>query len=462
MKTVFFSIASKLVMRNLFLVPEGVFDILKNRSDIKLVLILNDKLYKINENHFRNFSSPNVVIEIVKSGYKTETKNIIQSIFVFFYSYLIFTSTTRLIASKGARADITTAKGHYYLYQLKWLNYILFGHSRFIKEKLVPKLYFHIFKERPYKVLFDKYRPDLIFLPNIAHSPDLELLAEAKRQRVQSVGMCGSWDHFNKYFVPLRSDILLAWNEPLKREALEYERYKPEQIKLVGFPQFDAYLNKAVYISREEFLKNKKLPPDSKVIFFASEGAYSLDGPDIIDMMVKWIERGKLSRNSRIILRLYPGFKAEEKTYERFFNHPLVYVDSLDNWTTRDNFISFINTIRHSDVVISTYSTISVEAAVFNKPLININFDGYHIRSLHKTVRRLEDFSHFRHVSMTGALVNVESQNELLMALKSYLNNPLLDEDKRVILQNNMCHKLDGKTSERIVENLVSCLHEQK
>ncbi len=462
MKTVFFSIASKLVMRNFFLVPEGVFDILKNYSDVKLVLILNDKLYKINEDHFKNFSSPNVVIEIVKSEYKTEMKNIIQSLFVFFYSYLIFTSTTRLIASKGARADITVTKGHHYLYPLKWLNYTLFGHSRFIKEKLVPKLYFYIFRERPYKDLFDKYKPDLFFLPNIAHSPDLELLAEAKRQGVKSVGMCGSWDHFNKYFVPLRSDILLAWNEPLKKEAIEYECYKPEQIKLVGFPQFDAYFNKAVYISREEFLKNKKIPTDSKIIFFASEGAYSLDGPDIIDMMVKWIESGELPRNSRIILRLYPGVKAEEKTYERFFNHPLIYVDSLDNWTSRDNFISFINTIRHSDVVISTYSTVSVEAVVFNKPLININFDGYHIRPSHKTVRRLSNFSHFWHVLNTGALINIESQNDLLVAIKNYLNNPLLDEDKRIILQNNMCYKLDGKTSRRIVENLISYLHEQK
>ena len=462
MKTVFFSIASKLVMRNLFLVPEGVFDILKKYPDIKLVLILNDKLYKINENYFKNFSSPNVIFEIVKSGYKTETKNIIQSIFVFFYSYLIFTPTTQLIASKGARADITTTKWHHYLYLLKWLNYMLFGQIRFIKERLVPKLYFYFFKERPYGELFDKYKPDLIFLPNIAHSPDLELLAEAKRRGIRSVGMCGSWDHFNKYFVPLRSDILLAWNEPLKREAVEHECYKLEQIKLVGFPQFDTYLNKSIYTTREEFLKNKNFPPDAKVFFFASEGAYSLDGPDIIDMMVKWIENGELPGNSRIILRLYPGVKSEEEAYKKFFNHHLKFVDSVDNWTTRNNFISFINTLRHSDVIISTYSTISVEAVVFNKPLININFDGYHVRLPHKAVRRLEGFSHFRHVLTTGALINVESQNELLVAIKNYLNNPLLDEDKRIILQNNMCYKLDGKTSKRIVENLISYLYEQK
>lgn len=460
MKTIFLSIASKLVMRNLFLVPGGVFDIVKKNKDIKIVLILSDKLYKINEGYFKTFSTENVVIEIVKSGYKIETKNIIQSVFVFFYSYLIFTPTTRLIASKGARADINVPKWHHYLYPLKWLNYALFGHLYFIKEKLVPKLYFFIFKERLYKALFDKYKPDLIFLPNIAHSPDLELLAEAKRQNIKSVGMCGSWDHFNKYFVPLRSDTLLAWNEPLKQEAIKYECYRPEQIKFVGFPQFDAYVDRSIYNPREKFLNDRGFPPDAKIIFFASEGAYSLDGPDIIDMVVKSIESGSLPKNSRIILRLYPGVKSEEKTYEKFFNHPLIFIDSLDNWTTRDNFISFINSIYHSDIVISTYSTISVEAAVFNKPLININFDGYNIRPAHKTVRRLENFSHFQHVLNTGAVVNVKSQNELLAAINTYLKNPSLDNDKRTYLQDYMCYKLDGKSSERIVENLKDYLNE--
>lgn len=460
MKTVFISIASKLVMRNLFLVPGGVFDIIKKNQDIKIVLILNDRLYRINEDYFKTFLTKNVVIEIVKSGYKTETKNIIQSVFVFFYSYLIFTPTTRLIVSRGARADINVPKWHHYLYPIKWLNYALFGHSYFIKEKLVPKLYFFIFKECPYKALFDKYNPNLIFLPNIAHSPDLELLAESKRQNIKSVGMCGSWDHFNKYFVPLRSDILLAWNEPLKQEAVKYECYKPEQIKLVGFPQFDAYVDKSIHITREKFLNDREFPPDAKIIFFASEGAYSLDGPDIIDMVVRWVENGLLPKNSRIILRLYPGVKSEEKTYEKFFNHPLIFIDSVDNWTTRDNFISFINTIYHSDIIISTYSTIAVEATVFNKPLININFDGYNIRPAHKTVRRLENLSHFQHVLNTGAVINVESQNELLAAIRAYLNNPLLDNDKRIRLQDCMCYKLDGKSSERIVENIINYLNE--
>ena len=445
-------------MRNLFFVPGGVFDILKKRNDIKTVLVMNEILYKRNESYFKKEAS-NAVIEIVESEYKNPPKTILQHIFVFFYSYLVFTETTRLISSKGARADIVAAGGRSYLYFLKWLNYIIFGKMRFLKTWFVPRAYFHVFKDRPYKYLFDKYMPDLVFLPNVAHSPDLELLAEAKRQKIKTVGMCGSWDHFNKYFVPLRADILLAWNEPLKNEALEFEAYKKENIRMVGFPQFDAYLNDSLYESREEYLKSKGFPPDCKIIFFASEGAYSLDGPDIIDMMTKWIENGDLPKNSRIILRFYPGVKTEEEAYRNFLNHPLVYIDRVDNWSYRENFIAFINTLRNADIIISTYSTISVEAVVFDRPLININFDGYHNRLPDESVKRLEYFSHFIHVSGTGALSNVNSEAELKSALSLYLASPDTLHREREALQRKMCFRLDGKSSLRIVEAVLDYLY---
>jgi len=459
MKKILFSVASKLEMRNHLLVPGGTFELLNNDKDNKIVLIISNPMYDRYKDYFDSLKSESVEIELIDSQYHMVGKNWLQKLFIFFYSYLVFTPTTRLIASKGARTGIVAAGGRSYLYGLKWLNYQLFGHFRFIKKYFVPRIYFYVFKDRPYKFLFDKHNPDLIFLPNVAHGPDIHLLAEAKRWGIKTIGMCGSWDHFNKYFVPLRLDRLLAWNDPLKEEALDFEAYESEQIEVVGFPQYDMKYKDVIW-DRKEFLIKIGCPENKKIILFASEGAYFPDGPDVIDMIDKWIVNKKLSKDAFIILRLYPCVGPDKILYQRFLNHPNVFIDLVDNWGSRENLINFTNTIYHSDVIISTYSTIAIDGVVFDKPLINTNFDGYQKRPKNKSVKRLESFSHFKHVSDTGALSNVESENQLLENLNKYLENPSFNHENREVMQKRMCWKLDGKSSQRIVDAITKYLNE--
>ncbi len=455
-KTIFFSVSSRIGMRNLMLVPGGVFDLLKKDKENKIVVLISKKLrLKYKEYFDEQCAEKNVVLEIIEKDFQ---KTFIQSVFTFFYSYLVFTKTTRLLASKGARAD-KVAKGSTYAYPFKWLNYKLFGRFRWIKKVFVPKLYMLLFKKRPYLKLFDTYKPDLVFLPNIAHSPDLDLLAEARRRNIKNVGMVGSWDHFNKYFVPLRSDILLAWSNVIKEEAVKYEAYEESQIKLTGFPQFDPYVDRKNIIPRDEFLSQLNLPVNKKVIFFASEGAYCLDGPDIIDMMLKWIEEGSIAP-SVIILRLYPGVPKEEQTYAKYLDHPLIHIDETDNWSSTENLMHFINILYHCDVSISTYSTIAIEASIFDKPLINISFDGYHKREPHRSVKRLVNFSHFEHITKAGGLSTVNSEEELLRVLKNYLDDGHLYARERESLRERMCWKLDGQSSARIVDYVLQYLNE--
>jgi len=61
--------------------------------------------------------------------------------------------------------------------------------------------------------LFNKYKPDLVFLPDVHSIQDVTVLREAKRQKIKTIGMPGSWDHFPKRFEPLRVDKLMVWNE---------------------------------------------------------------------------------------------------------------------------------------------------------------------------------------------------------------------------------------------------------
>ena len=52
----------------------------------------------------------------------------------------------------------------------------------------------------------------------------------------------------------------------------------------------------------------------------------------------------------------------------------------------------------------------------------------------------------------TGGIRLVSNNNELKNMINVYLNNPHLDNEGRVRLANELCYKVDGKSSERMVD----------
>ena len=51
---------------------------------------------------------------------------------------------------------------------------------------------------------------------------------------------------------------------------------------------------------------------------------------------------------------------------------------------------------------------------------------------------------------------STRSFDELFEALDSYLKNPNLDGDKRELMRRELCYKLDGRSSERIVQHILN------
>lgn len=459
MKTIFFIINGKVDIKDLFTTEKGVFNVLCQKPDIRIVLLMPKGKYERHKHRLEHYTKlPNVTIEFINAYVP---QGFVQKSFVFFSKYLIFTSTMHVLATKGVRTDVTLPKGRYYSYGVKILIHKLFGRSKWIKNSFVPFLFPIVFRKRPYKRLFDIYKPDLLFISDVKPFFGLLFLDEASRRKIKTMQMPGNWDHF-KYYFPLQSDVMLTPNEPLKEEALDNENYKPSQIKVTGFPRFDFFTNKVNILSREEYLAKVEFKSDTKLVLFVSEGSYSLDGGDIVSMIIEWIEKSKLDSNTRVLLRPYPPYPGnwgEGEKFGKFEKSPLVYFDTEHSWYTEENMKNFVNLLYHSDVVVNIYSTVAVEALVFNKPVINIGFDGYQVRRMNQSVQRFVNLNHFKHVTDTGGVRTVTSEEELFEDLKKYLTNPESNYNKRQKARDRMCFSLDGKASERVVQYILDYLY---
>jgi len=54
----------------------------------------------------------------------------------------------------------------------------------------------------------------------------------------------------------------------------------------------------------------------------------------------------------------------------------------------------------------------------------------------------------------TGGAKKVDSPHELKDQINEYLLNPQLNSKEREVLRKNLCYRLDGKSSERVVHIL--------
>lgn len=452
-KIILLNITNLIILRNIALFPGGVLDLLSKTSDTRIVVC-----YKKGSNPNLAYSGKNVILEEIEENTQ---KTFLQRTFHFFYSYLIFTRTTMLVSSYGVRADKPRPLWKYFNFPLKWLLAQTFGRVRWFRENFVPTLYHWIFSARPYSYLFQKYQPDLVFLPNICLWPnDLELMAEAKRQGVKIVGMPGNWDHLSKYYIPLKPDWLLVWSDQVKKEALQYQYYRPEIISIVGAPQADFFLDEKNLLSREEFLKKVGFPANAKIITYGSQGPYSLDGQDYIDIVMKAVNDGRLPSETRIIIRPHPSSvgQRELEKYEPFFNHPIVYIDKLEGWSSTDNAKNYCNILKHADVVMTTFSSVATDASLYDRPVVICSFDGYRKRPLWQSVRRHKNFTHFRNVMATGGVRVIEKKENLIPAIREYLDSPTKDHAGRKRLREDVFGFTDRRNAERIVKEIVKHL----
>ena len=450
-KTIFIALLSNVVLGN-FDMPGGTLDqfVKRRPKNTRLVFLTLKGFEKRIEPYLEDSS---VVLEFVE---KVKQPQGLTKFFQFFYSYLIFTDTTRILATFGARADVPPAGGNRHLAFLKAFLANTFGRSKFVKTRLVPRLFGFFFRARPLRDLFRKYQPSLVFLPSIAVLGDLELLAEAKRRGIKTVGMASNWDHLNKYYIPMRADYLLVQNMPMLKEAVELQEYQLGQVFPVGFAQFDAHVNFSNrVISKEEFFEKFGIPKNKKLILFISGAAYALDEPDILKEIINWIEQNKFGLPVELMIRPYVIARdraAEEAKFGQFRNNPLVVFNSFRRDESKESRNWYLAMLYYADVIIPIFSTMAIEAAIFDKPTISIGFDGYKKRPFHQSVTRLEHLTHFKHVLETGSVKIVRSFDELYQNINRYLHFPEQDRKQRKELVEKMCYRPDGKASERIAD----------
>ena len=313
-----------------------------------------------------------------------------------------------------------------------------------------------------YAALFERERPSLVLTPTTGiYFAEGPLMGRADAAGIPILAIDLSWDHFTTKTAPLRRAAGLAvWNETMKRQAVQIHGYRPEQVCVAGVPQFDIYADPASFLTREAFLRRIGADSTRKLVTLTTIPPVLYTYHDVvIDGLLAAMRSGRLGEPSQLLVRVHP--RDDIGKYERFMHEPDVIVEKPFNQTivaegsnvdpSRDNRLHLASTLKHSDVIVNVASTIAIEAAIVDTPVVNIAFDGHDDKPFLDSSRRFYQYTHYRPLVDIGAVRVAPSPAALIDEVAAYLADPARDRAGRERSASELCHKVDGRAAERVV-----------
>lgn len=441
--TLFQGVEAKNILRT------DIYKKLAAQSDVRLVFFVGSP--ERADYYRKEFSAANVFYEVVVH----RPAGFWEKIFSGLKFTLLRTATTDL-----RRRMTLEESGSYAHFIWGWLlNRIL---ARRLVRQIVRFLDFRLVRDDTFSSHFEKYKPDVVFLAHLFDDLEVNLLREAKKRGVRSVGFINSWDKLTaRNMIRILPDELIVFNELVKKEALCYADMKEGRIAVTGIPQYDWHTNYRP-LDRVEFFAKKGLDPNKKLIVYAPMGkAYSNSDWDIIDFLREEISGGRIA-NAQLLVRFQPNDFVDDSEIKKrsglIYDKPGIRFSKergVDWDMSFDDIRGLTNTLANADLFVCYASSMSVDAAVFNKPVINIDFEVRGNELLSKSPTHFYRMEHYRNAVLTGGIRYPKSKEELLRDINDYLNNPGLDEAGRRRLVEEQCGKLDGKAGERIAAHLL-------
>jgi len=316
--------------------------------------------------------------------------------------------------------------------------------SLFALEQLSPYLLATNYRSFAVAIICDNIIKNMKNLKSIIAATDGEMLENlavesSKKYKIQSFAMIHgmsaplpiyeNWFHAEKIFVSGTYGV----------ESLKNLGYDPKRIIMTGNPKYDYFKTIDPSESKDYLKKICDINKNKKLIIVAMSFWHKNDDVWISDL-IKFCNQN----NFEIIIKIHPKFKlASHKHIETKIKIIKKRCKNLKFLFTYDVNISKL--LSSADLVITDFSSVGLEVLLLEKPLLTVNFAK-------------QDLKNFFKYHEYDASIYVEDYRDLekviLEILKEGKHLQELKEGGKKIIENFNFYN-DGKSSERILENLM-------
>lgn len=305
------------------------------------------------------------------------------------------------------------------------------------------------------RAFLEKFKPDMVVSTHLSQTYGRGLIAAANQMGIPTLGNLNSWDNAWKG-LKVRPKQITCWSENNKDELCSLASYSSDQVQVIGAPAFDAYFAMDAQWTRTELCARLGLDPDRPILLFATLGQFKqqIDETNPLEVILRSIDSGEILGNPQVIVRLHPWSK--QAYFGSLLKHPCITVSRYENyipgltWTpTREEAILAGNLLHHADVVISPGSTMVVEAAIFDTPVVVPVFNEYMPEVFETYFHQTWLSQHFGRIYQNDWAPVIKNPDDMIIAINHALADPDWYRDGRRQIRKNILGPLDGKATAR-------------
>jgi hypothetical protein len=328
-----------------------------------------------------------------------------------------------------------------------------------------------------YSDLFEKYQPDLVVASTPGWRFDRYLLREAAQRKIKTAAMMVGWDNPSSYRLSgAPVDYINCWSRIHLQELILGSDWTPERVNIGGIPTYDGYFRKQWRMTRRAYFKLHGLDPQRKLLAYASSFVTFAPNYPNIEALAQLVSSDGLVEPCQLLIRLHPTHFMPGSLYEQEAQRVRDLVAGLDHvhlvepiplggelgYYSGEDMPEKASMMAHADVFLTVYSTMVVETAIHDRPIVSVCIDtpggwnapGKFSLSLAE-IAEWPTHMRFRDAEAGKVALNSDQARD---AINAYLSNPKLDsEARREFIQREVTFT-DGSAGRHTGEYLLSLL----
>jgi hypothetical protein len=322
---------------------------------------------------------------------------------------------------------------------------------------------------RHYRDLLLKHDVRVLFCSHQRPPFILPVVLAAKSIGVRTGTFIFSWDNLTtKARIAAPFDDYFVWSNLMRKELLTYyPNINEAQVHVIGTPQFDPYADPSLILSRTDFFARIGADPNRPLICYSGGDTGTCpEDQQHVRVILEEIRSGRIRDNPQVLLRPMPVDRGlRYQTLRDDFPELLYCVPDwvhprAGNWSDvlpLPSDVQFLaNLTTHCDLNVNVASTMTLDFAIHDKPIVNIAFDMTDPPVLGVPLAQLYyQYEHYRPVIELGATRVARSRGELSAHINEYLKDPSLDREGRAALVALEVGSPLGKSGKQLVERLT-------
>lgn len=266
---------------------------------------------------------------------------------------------------------------------------------------------------------------------------------------------------------PLARDAhYLVWGTRMKEQLLRlYPGLNDRHVTITGTPQFDFHRRPSCLWTRERTLDTLGVPPGGRYFLYgASHAVLTPEEPRLVAQLASRLDDHAALASHALVVRLHPLDDTPRWTWH-VGSRPRVHLSpafargsaAADGWMvpTADDHARLTSSLAHADACINIASTLSLDAAILDRPVICIDFTT-EPESPRDMLYAEYGAEHYAPLVASGGIRIARSWHELLALMTEAVAAPERDRELRARMVAAECGPVDGRAAERVARTLMT------